>query len=283
MKSFHQSDSSKPEGHHLSDAPYMLPKDMQETNRLDLQHVLLASLLQGNFVAPIEQPTSILDIGCGTGRWCQEMATAFPQASVTGIDLVIPDAAEQGVAHWPHNCTFVGGNILQGLPFDDEHFDFVHQRLLLGAIPAHRWPELIKELLRVTRSGGWLELIESDAIFPQSGPHTRQIGEWIAEAGKRRGIDLSIGKTLGRFLEEAGGKEVKTRMLDITMGNRDDPIENMSATVVEALFQSLKPLILSQLKVSEEEFDALIPFLPAEWEKYRTANPFYIISGQRSQ
>ncbi len=60
---------------HMADAPYMLPRDDQEINRLDFQHYRLRYALRSNYAAPIGRPRSILDVGCGTGRWALEMAT----------------------------------------------------------------------------------------------------------------------------------------------------------------------------------------------------------------
>jgi len=54
--------------------PYILPKDLDETNGLDFQHALLRSFITGNYLAPFEQPRDILDVGCGTGRWAMELA-----------------------------------------------------------------------------------------------------------------------------------------------------------------------------------------------------------------
>ena len=75
---------------HLAAMPYPLPKDMDEINRLDFQHFLLRTGLRGNFAAPIGQPTDILDVGCGSGRWAMEVAALFPQGRVIGFDLVPP-------------------------------------------------------------------------------------------------------------------------------------------------------------------------------------------------
>lgn len=71
-----------------SDAMYALPKDLEDIPRLDFQHFLLRQVIQSNYVAPLsEHTTFILDLGCGTGRWCVEMAQAFPHAQVLGVDL----------------------------------------------------------------------------------------------------------------------------------------------------------------------------------------------------
>src|SRR5690348_17471363 len=74
----------------LRGVPYVLPKDMGEVNRLDFQHYMMRAALHGNYAAPISAPESILDVGCGTGRWATEMAQLFPAARVVGVDVVPP-------------------------------------------------------------------------------------------------------------------------------------------------------------------------------------------------
>src|SRR5262249_29785679 len=118
----------------LVGTPYLLPSDQQEMNRLDFQHYLLRYSLRGNYAGPLRAPASILDVGSGTGRWALEMAQLFPQATVVGTDLVEPEAKAQiqpGNASLPTNYQFVLSNLLEGLPFPNNTFDFVHMRLLL--------------------------------------------------------------------------------------------------------------------------------------------------------
>ncbi|HKD75026.1 MAG TPA: class I SAM-dependent methyltransferase, partial [Ktedonobacterales bacterium] len=119
-----------------ANAPYMFPIDVEENSRLDLQHYLLRYVLRGNFVAPIRHPTSILDIGCGTGRWAAEMARQFPRAAVTGVDIVPPTITSASVVQGgisPPNCRFLEGDVTKGLPFATGSFDFVHMRLVVLA------------------------------------------------------------------------------------------------------------------------------------------------------
>ena len=53
-------------GRHLADAPYVLPHDDQEINRLDFQHYMLRYALRGNLESPlVGSPASILDVGSG--------------------------------------------------------------------------------------------------------------------------------------------------------------------------------------------------------------------------
>jgi SAM-dependent methyltransferase len=82
------------------------------------------------------------------------LAADFPSASFTGIDFspVIPKIIK------PRNVFFVQGDILDGLPFEDNTFDFVHQRFLLFAYPLDKWQNVINDMVRVLKPGGYLEV-----------------------------------------------------------------------------------------------------------------------------
>ncbi len=111
---------------HRADAPYLLPKDLQEVRRLDYQHFILRQVLKGNCFAPVHdlltQGSHVLDVGCGTGRWGQEIALAYPQSQVIGLDL----EAVPRTSSTPLNYQFVPGNLLHGLPFANGTFGYVH-------------------------------------------------------------------------------------------------------------------------------------------------------------
>jgi hypothetical protein len=61
------------------------------------------------------------------------MAAEFPQANVVGLDVVAPaaDAAPGDAEMRPANYAFVQGNVLEGLPFADARFAYVHQRYMI--------------------------------------------------------------------------------------------------------------------------------------------------------
>ncbi len=206
----------------VAGVPYLLPKDMGETNRLDFQHYMLRFALKGNYAAPIQNPRDILDVGCGTGRWAMELAQEFPRANVIGVD-VAPPPAEDGAASTPGadarptNYVFVQGNVLERLPFADNSFDFVHQRLLTLAVPGRRWPSVVQELLRVTRPGGWVELIEGGDNF--SGSQAMEaITNWGQQLLQRRGIDSSMAAQIGPLLTAAGAVDVTARIVQLPLG-----------------------------------------------------------------
>jgi hypothetical protein len=54
---------------HRTDAPYLLPKYVQELRILDYQHYIFLQILQGNTFAPVDamlqKRGQVLDVGCG--------------------------------------------------------------------------------------------------------------------------------------------------------------------------------------------------------------------------
>jgi SAM-dependent methyltransferase len=107
---------------------------------------------------------------------------------------------------------FVAGNILEGHPFPDAIFDFVHQRLLFFAIPGDRWQSVIDELCRVTRPGGWVEVVEGHYGYDPMGPAAQRIADAMLPAMQKRGIDPRDSARLDHFLRTAGLQQVQVQM-----------------------------------------------------------------------
>jgi ubiquinone/menaquinone biosynthesis C-methylase UbiE len=266
----------------VADAPYMLPKDDAELSRLDFQHYMLRYALRGNFAPPIEDPRAIVDIGSGTGRWALEMAQLFPQARVVAVDLVAPpDASGATAGHRPPNYTFVEGNVLQGLPFEDGAFDFTHQRALLGAIPEAAWPGVARELARVTRSGGWVQLIEP-APAPHGGPGMNALAQWTQQASMRRGINTAVGAQVGEFLRQAGLQEIHAREIEIPMGGQAGRLGVMAETNYFSLFSSTRNFIVAMGVTDAASYDAALAQAHAELDRSHYVSPYYLAYGRKA-
>uniref|UniRef100_UPI0035E3FEE8 class I SAM-dependent methyltransferase n=1 Tax=Thermogemmatispora sp. TaxID=1968838 RepID=UPI0035E3FEE8 len=168
--------------HYLPDVPYLLPKDPLEDQRLNYQHHALYRTLSNHYLAPLlpEQTRTILDVGTGTGIWAFEMQARFPHALIVGVDVSL-QSLPQPV---PPTCVFVQANVLEGLPFPSGQFCYTHQRLLVAAIPARAWPTVIQELVRVTRPGGWIELLELSDVIQPAGPATRRLLDWFTSISR---------------------------------------------------------------------------------------------------
>ncbi|KAI8339808.1 hypothetical protein EDC96DRAFT_423032, partial [Choanephora cucurbitarum] len=77
------------------------------------------------------------------------------------------DPPQQG----PDNLKFSLHNILtEPLPYVSNTFDYVQQSITALAYRAEDWPNIVKELSRVTKPGGYIQLIEIEMYPYCSGP-----------------------------------------------------------------------------------------------------------------
>ncbi len=267
--------------------PYALPADMEEINRLDFQHYMLRHAFQGNFAAPIMDPISILDAGTGTGRWAIELAYAFPNANVIGLDVKPPAVDQQanagaGMDVRPPNYSFVPGNLLEGLSFNDGAFDFVHMRLLFTAIPHDRWPFVVSELARVTRRGGWVELVDSIGLV-NGGPHVERLMEWIRQLAARRAVDLADGSRVAQYVQGAGLTHVVARRIDLPTGAHGQRLGSLVATDFFSVCKGFGGVAVSQGLTTQQAWDETMALAQGDLmtSRYRCVTPFYIAYGQQ--
>lgn len=264
------------ERRYREDVPYLLPKDLNEINRLEFQHFALRAALKGNYLTPLRDPRQILDIGSGTGVWGREICREFPQAGVHNVDL------EESATESPANYYFTTHNILEGLPFPDNTFDFVHQRLLLWAIPAQAWSPLIKEMLRVSTPGGCIEIVEGNGItFTNTGPALSEILEGVKLLAKRRGIDPTIPARLEVYLRQQGCVNVEKQELILPIGKWGGRIGALMEKDLLALIASFRTPFTAALGYKPDKFDRLYQSVESEWNRLQTSFIFFIYTGNK--
>ncbi|PFH50098.1 hypothetical protein AMATHDRAFT_80991 [Amanita thiersii Skay4041] len=157
--------------HSQPNAPYPLPVDTPEQERLNWLHSVLYRLFNAHYVGPVPDvltPTAdgrrrmVLDLCTGTGRWVMDMGAEYPEALFRGVDIV-PIATRYPLP----NVQFEMHDISQQLRWNDGTFDFIHARGLAMAV--RNWPALIQEIARLLRPGG-LFLSSELGLFPAVDP-----------------------------------------------------------------------------------------------------------------
>ncbi len=265
---------------YLLNSPYALPKDQAEQDRLNFQHYGVKLLLGGNYTAPISPATRhILDVGTGTAKWAYEMADQFSAAHITGVDLEAP----RNLPHaQPLNYRFVQADVLHGLPFSANSFDYVHLRFLGVAIPAASWPDVLRELVRVTCPGGYIELFEIGNVYDRPGPATRLLLDWWQQIEEQTGFRLSLLEHLGELLAQAGAQEIHTRTIAAPLGAWGGRAGELISRDLHATFGSLKPFYCTHLGIRGKDYDTAVETLREEWETYHTHYHFYLAYGRVS-
>ncbi|MFL5626689.1 MAG: class I SAM-dependent methyltransferase [Ktedonobacteraceae bacterium] len=269
--------------HYRDDVPYLLPMDLGEDERLNLQHFIFRYALKGNHAAPLSKSvTQILDVGSGPGIWGREVALQFPSASVFGVDLEPPHPVSSSTSApvSPPNYHFVQGNVLQGLPFSADTFDFTHQRMLVAAIPTQDWSRVVQELARVTRPGGWIELMEYRTPLFNAGPATELLFAWTQDVLLSRGIDLSKTEEMGMMLTQAGLRQVTQQSIDVPCGAWDTQVGVLMERNLIDGFGGIKPVACKLLQIAPAEFDRQLATAVLECKERHTIARFYLVYGQ---
>ncbi|KAG0789374.1 hypothetical protein G6F57_004256 [Rhizopus arrhizus] len=150
------------EFHNEETSTYWLPKDEEEQRRLTGQHFAYKELFGGNLLSSVcnsldfEKGISVLDIGCGSGVWIMDMINDYPNCTYHGCDIADTTNKVLKISQFTYNH----GNVVKGLPYEDNTFDFVHMRFFIFALRAEEWPIAIKEAIRVVKPGGMVQFYE---------------------------------------------------------------------------------------------------------------------------
>lgn len=162
---------------YLRHAPvYPLPCDLPELQRQNL-HTLLATSVFGQPLGcvpdPSNPPQKVLDLACGSGYWssvCHDFLSelGYDNVSFTGLDIapLAGDMQRQGI-----DWRFVQHDLRNPLPFSDGEFDIVMMKDLSLVVPIDQHQACLDEATRVLKSGGTLEVWDTDHIIRSILPH----------------------------------------------------------------------------------------------------------------
>jgi metalloendopeptidase OMA1, mitochondrial len=127
---------------------YWIPNDTPELRRLNEQHAILKAVKNDKihlapFLPSLHSPAKILDIGCGSGIWCLEIASLYgDEVDVIGMDLTTIQPEER-----PANVRWVVHDMeVEPWPFPEQHFDFIHVSLVHGCIAD--WEKMMARIVR---------------------------------------------------------------------------------------------------------------------------------------
>ncbi|RKP11496.1 S-adenosyl-L-methionine-dependent methyltransferase [Piptocephalis cylindrospora] len=216
----------------------------EETEKLELQHNILRYTLRRNHFVHLDQPQSILHIGCGTGIWLREMAQDYPQCQFLGIDWPTPALFNEQYA--PGNVRFKGHTLVdRPFPTQPNSFSLCRIALQLPTIDADTYRGMLHEAYMALEPRGWMEVIEMGVTLlhqpttSSESPAIRKLNGWIRRVCRRQGIlgfddgcipegddSLSLSSApcdpwvdeLYRIMREAGFTSMQSREIRLTVG-----------------------------------------------------------------
>ena len=150
---------------------------------------LLPPLLEG------EEFTSVLDVGCGPGRWALDVAIDRPEANVIGIDLsreMMEYANARARTQHLKNVSFRVQDFLENtLPFPEQSFDLIHIRFAVGWLKHAGWLLLLNRCFVLLKPGGYAVITEGEGIYTTSVALQR-LHELLCAALHASGYGLSF-------------------------------------------------------------------------------------------
>jgi SAM-dependent methyltransferase len=212
---------------------------------------------------------SAIDLGCGPRGIVDLLAgQVSPGGRVVGLDadaahtaFAADFAAREGLG----DVEIMTADARRtGLPSGS--FDLVHARTLLVNVPDPA--ELVVEMVRLARPGGWVASMEPDTdygmCYPPQPAFTRAC-EIFPLVFRRNGADPQIGRRVPELFRRAGladiGTEARVQMY---------PPGNSSRTIRLDLLRSMRPQVLEMGLATEAELDELDAAARAHLDDPRT-------------
>jgi SAM-dependent methyltransferase len=199
---------------------------------------------------------SAIDLGCGPRGIIDLLSERVsPGGRVTGLDadpthvtMAKQFVEERGL----RNIEVVVGDARHtGLQSDS--FDLVHARTLLTNIP--RPAEVVTEMVRLAKPGGWVAGIEPDtehAICYPPNPAYDRITAIFPVVYGRNGADPTIGRRIAELYREAGLEDV-----EVAVRASLYPPGHSRRTIRLDLVQSMRRQVLELGLAEENELDEL--------------------------
>ncbi|KAJ3877951.1 S-adenosyl-L-methionine-dependent methyltransferase [Lentinula edodes] len=275
------SESSQQKSH------YILPSDSRETGRLNLQHRLIVKAFDGKLVfAPLTLKSGdrVLESGAGSGIWTLEFWKEYSQKNIH-LDIECIDISrDQFPSQVPSSVHFSLRSILD-VPLEwSDQFTFVHQRLLVAALPRPLWHKALHQIYRVLKPGGWLELVESHAKIRKFvvGPNSKNLALISDRMFESKDFVGDTEVYLPPVMREMGFVDVRCEGRDVPISNSRSVVDDDGLDRVQIwydLWKGFKGSILAGggygIVSSEEEYESLLLACKDEWNNSTEAYTTY--------
>ncbi|KAJ5936303.1 Secondary metabolism regulator laeA [Penicillium verhagenii] len=221
----------------------------QEQDRLDIFHKVLtvARASDGLIYAPHPANSRILDLGCGTGIWCIEVANKYPNSFVVGTDLAPIQPTNR-----PKNCDFHAPFDFEGpWAMGEDSWDLIHLQMGSGSVQS--WANLYQRIFAHLRPGAWFEQVEID-FEPRCDDRSMNglaLRHWYsalkhASESRNRPIAHSSREAV-RNLQEAGFTEIDHQMVGLPLNpwHNDEHERKVARWYNLAMSESIEALSLA--------------------------------------
>src|ERR1051325_687592 len=99
------------------------------------------------------------------------MSSDYPKSQFVGIEsqpFMLPTIR-------PSNTSFIHKDILEGIPFPSNSFDYIHMRFMALCFTEPQYEKIIGELVDALKPNGYLELCETELCSRNMGPVSEKL------------------------------------------------------------------------------------------------------------
>ncbi|KAG0364553.1 hypothetical protein BGZ54_007396 [Gamsiella multidivaricata] len=211
-----------------------------------------------------EQSLVILSVGCGNSQWATEMALAHPQSAIHAINVSqvpsLPPIPETTPSFELDNLFFynLDDNSLK-VPFVSNSVDYIHVRRFLPNVNKTKYLAFLRELVRVLKVDGYMELVELDLRLRDSGVDNCWPSYWTLIGFDKLGIDTSLALNLGGILRTMPDMEVVRKSgVIMPVGIHGGRIGLAAELLCWRFALTVRPWLMRQAMLSGSEFDDLL-------------------------
>ncbi|KAI8380137.1 hypothetical protein BD560DRAFT_388680 [Blakeslea trispora] len=284
---------------------YPLPNDQLEIDRHQVQLYIMRWAFGNRHIVPpplrqkLDEGIRVLNVGCGPGLWVGhaiiDMAEDFCNSTFDAVDIcnLIPqyqDSDKQsqyigGLEQEPSNLRFTLHNILiDSLPFESDTFDYVQQSITALTYKVEDWPNVLRELKRVTKPGGYIQLIENE-IHPYClGPIGESWRDQILDVIKlKRGNDPRIATRFEELLRNVDLENVTVKFVSIPIGPWGLDIGNLWKQNVYAFLESAATFLVHIMGITNSEYKERTRTFMEELDtgRYKAFSNIYVAYGRK--
>lgn len=198
--------------------------NLEELRRLQVQEHLITVALGG--VLPEQSDPArfqhVLDVACGAGGWLIELAKTAPTISqLIGVDIsrrmIEAARAEAEAQQVQERVEFRLMDALRLFEFSADVFDLANMRFALSFLRTWEWPQVLRELQRVTRPGGIIRVTDADLPDQSSSPALLRLFRLLAQAYSQAGKYFrpqacGVAEDLASLLKQQELQDVQIRV-----------------------------------------------------------------------
>lgn len=176
-----------------------------------------------------------------------------PTVKIHGTDI----AGNRFPTSHPDNVSFSVCSVLS-LPQEwTGRFDYIHQRLLMGALKREEWPVAIAAMWRTVKPGGWVQLGEFAFRDYDIGPATDAWCAIHSQLYRRNDLVYRIFAEIPDLLREVGFRDVHVECRGYPIGGEKGKAGRFSLL---EYYRGVKPKVveLGLLKSDQEAEESLL-------------------------